>query len=134
MPEFRQYLVPWGSKVLIIRSDWDLMKWYDSHRKSAIFQKYNAFIYQNSGILVLKFWCHGFFSLGISMPSLFVPWKNASESRCRDLVVSISWYHGVLVPNLDVMVFLSCYLDVVVFWSWDLDPIYMSPQPRFCFH
>ena len=66
---------------------------------NTIFQKYNAFIYQNSGFLVLKFWCHGFFSLGISMPSIFVPWKNASESRCRHLVISISRYHGVLVPE-----------------------------------
>ena len=75
----------------------------------------------------------------------FCPLKNALESRCRGLFVSISRCRGVLVPesrcrgflvlNLDVVVFWSWNLDVVVFWSWNLDVVvYVPPRPRFRYH
>ena len=91
-----------------------------------------------------------FFSLGILMSWLFVLRKNALESRCRGLLVSVTrcrgflvleyrcrgflsfkktpWNHDVvayLSPLLDVVVFWSWNLDVVVFWSWNLDVVYM---------
>ena len=57
---------------------------------------------QNSANLML--WLFGlgismswFWSLGISMSWLFVLWKNALESRCRGLFVSVSRCRGFLV-------------------------------------
>ena len=46
-----------------------------------------------------------FFSLGISMSWLFVLWKNTLETRCRDLIVSVSRCSGVLVLDFGVAVF-----------------------------
>ena len=45
-----------------------------------------------------------------------------------DVVVFRSWNLDVVVFwswNLDVVVFWSWDLDVVVFWSWNLDVVYM---------
>ena len=94
------------------------------------------------------------------MSWLFVLRKNALESRCRGLLVSVTrcrgflvleyrcrgflsfkktpWNHDVvayLSPLLDVVVFWSWNLDVVVFWSWNLDVVvYVPPRPRFRYH
>ena len=95
----------------------------------------------------LRIWMSWFFSLGISMSWLFVLWKNALESRCRGLFVSVSRMNVVVFWswNLDVVVFWSWNLDVVVFWSWNLDvvvfwswnsdvAVYVPPRTRFRYH
>ena len=48
------------------------------------------------GLGILMLW---FLSLGIPMLWLFVLWKDASESRCCGLVVSVSRCRCVLVPE-----------------------------------
>ena len=59
--------------------------------------------------LGISMWC--FFSLGISMSWLFALWKNSL--------------------NHDVVAYLSPSLDVVDFWSWNLDVVvYVPPRPR----
>ena len=66
-----------------------------------------------------------FFSLGILMSWLFVLGKNALESRCRGLFVSISRCRDVLVPES------RCR----GFWSWNLDVVvYVPPRFRFRYH
>ena len=49
------------------------------------------------GFLALESQCRGFLGLGISMSWLFILWKNALESRCRGLFVSVSRCRGFLV-------------------------------------
>ena len=52
------------------------------------------------------------------------------ESRCHGFLSSekTPWNH-------DVVAYLSLFLDVVFFWSWNLDVVvYVPPRPRFRYH
>ena len=142
MPEFRQYLVPWGSKVLIIRSDWDLMKWYDSHRKSTISRnimhlsiKTVAFWSWNFDamvFLVLESRYHRFFPLekciGITMSWLSclyfsISWCFSPEYRCHGffyLAISMLWFFGleISIPYICLHSLVFVFTKSVMPHNW----------------